>query len=538
MTPRDILARADRLKSARAVFSMHWQEVADYVRPSSEFTRITTPGTKRITRIFHTGPVTAADQLAAGLHGMLTSPALRWFRLRLDRSSADGQETPGEDEASVWLDGATEALYATFNSPRGCFTTAAHELYQDIVAFGNGPLFMDDGGIEGIRFHTIPLADCFISLDAYGTVDTLFRMYQLTAHQIAGKWPDDVPEPVRKVLEKEPDRKFDLVHAVFPKPEGAKGLRWLSYYLLKDHPDEPIGKVSGYDRFPYIFSRWKRRSGEDYGVGPAMDLLPDIRLLNKLEEVNLRGVAKVVDPAVFVPDDGFLGPLTTAPNTINYFRAGQLMDGDRPFTLPNAARPDIGAEKTAEVMGRIEQGFYVTWMNLPTRPNMTATEVLQRRDEQLRLLGPMVSRLQEEFLGPLIAWTLDTLVRNGAIEPAPEGLFTYEIEYQSPLALSQKTSDADGVIRWVQGVAEVANMDPAALDVVDAGEVVRFLGTRFGVPPRVIRSKADAAQMAQARQQQQAQMAQISGAQGIARAAKDGAGAMQALGAMAGQGAA
>ncbi|CAB4126703.1 Head-to-tail connector protein, podovirus-type [uncultured Caudovirales phage] len=536
MNPRDILARADRLKSARAVFSMHWQEVSDYILPSREFTRITAPGSKRITRIFHTGPVTAADQLAAGLHGMLTSPALRWFKLRKDRAGSDAPPAQEGDDAAAWLDMATETLYATFNSPRACFTTAAHELYQDIVAFGNGPMFMDDGGIEGVRFHTLPLAECFVALDAYGRVDTLYRMYQMTAHQIADKWPNDMPEAVSKHLEKEPDRKFDLVHAVFPKPEGAKGLRWLSYYLLKDHPDQPIEK-GGYDRFPYIFARWKRRSGEDYGAGPGMDLLPDIRLLNKLEEINLRGVAKVVDPSVFVPDDGFLGPLTTAPNTINYFRAGQLQEGDRPFTLPNAARPDIGAEKTAEVMGRIEQGFYVTWMNLPTRPNMTATEVLQRRDEQLRLLGPMVSRLQEEFLGPLIGWTLDTLIRNGAIPPAPQGLLAYEIEYQSPLALSQKTSDADGVIRWVQGVAEVAQMDPAALDVVDAGEVVRFLGSRFGVPPKVVRSMEAAQAMADQRQQQQAQMAQISGAQGIARAAKDGAGAMQALGAMA-QGAA
>jgi hypothetical protein len=44
------------------------------------------------------------------------------------------------------------------------------------------------------------------------------------------------------------------------------------------------------------------------------------------------------------------------------------------------------------IQDRVEGIFYTRWMNLPSQPNMTATEVLQRRDEMLRLLGPMVSQ--------------------------------------------------------------------------------------------------------------------------------------------------
>ncbi|CAB4156993.1 Head-to-tail connector protein, podovirus-type [uncultured Caudovirales phage] len=532
MDGRAIIGRADQLKSARSNFANFWQEVADYILPAREFNRKSSPGQQRVTKIFHTGPITAHDNLAAGLHGMLTSPSLRWFRLRADRAGqnpAMGHNGGPAMDDGGWFEAATEALYAVFNSPRSGFDVAAQELYLDVTAFGNGPMFMEDRGAQGIAFHSIALAECFIALDPTGKVDTLFRQYQMTARQVVTQWPDAVPVKVRQQAEKEPDALLDVVHAVYPKPESDKGQPFKSCYVLRAHPDRML-EEKGYRRFPYIWARWQRRSGEDYGTGPAMKLLPDVRVINKLEEINLRGLAKVVDPAMFVPDDGFLAPLRTSPGALNYFRGGTLAEGDRPFTLPNAARPDIGMDAMQMLEARIRSGFYVDWLALPTRPTMTATEVLQRRDEQLRLLGPMVARLQREFLGPLIEWTLDTLLYNGWIPPAPQGVEAFEIEYQSPLALSQKRSDADATLMWVQAVGQMAQGGAAdALDVVDGAAAARKLAEQFGVPHEIIRSVEEAAQVAQQRAQQQQMAVEMEAAQGAASAARDGAQAMQAM---------
>ena len=526
MDPKAIIGRADQLRSARENFTNFWQEVADYVLPAREFNRKSSPGQQRVTKIFHTGPITAHDNLSAGLHGMLTSSALRWFRLRADRAGKAGF-VPADDGG--WFEAATDALYAVFNSPRSGFDVAAQELYLDVTAFGNGPMFMEDRGAKGIVFHSIALAECCISLDPSGKVDTLFRQYQMTARQVAQQWPDTVPQKVREQAKKQPDAMLDVVHAVYPKPENDKGLSFKSCYVLRAYADAFL-EEGGYRRFPYIWARWQRRSGEDYGTGPGMKMLPDIRLINKMEEINLRGLAKVVDPAMFVPDDGFLAPLRTAPGALNYFRGGTLAEGDRPFTLPNAARPDIGMDAMQGLEARIRSGFYVDWLNLPTRPTMTATEVLQRRDEQLRLLGPMVSRLQREFLGPLIEWTLDALMFNGWLPPPPEGVDAYEIEYQSPLALSQKRSDADATLMWAQAVGQIAaGGAPDAMDVFDGAEAARTLAEQFGVPGRVVRSVEAANQVAQQRAQQQQMMQEVEAAQGVAGAARDGAQAMQAM---------
>lgn len=532
--PAALLARADYLKGRRAVFDSHWQEVADFILPSREFTRTNQPGAKRLTRIFNGTPCDAAKQLAGGLHGMLTSPALRWFQLR--PQGMRGQNGQFDDPVTAWFEAATDRMYEEFNSPKAGFNASVHEVYLDLSGFGTSALFIGDAGPRGPTFQAIPLKEMFIACNA-GRVDTAFRLFQLPARAIEAMWPKVQAKVVQEACDKEPDRLFDLVHAVLPRDEDERGgMPFRSVYLLREGME--VLEAGGFREFPYCIPRWSKRSGEDYGDGPGMDALPDVKLLNKLEELNLRGLAKVVDPPLMAPHDGFLGPITTQPGGINYFQPG-LSSDERISPMETGARPDLGLEYIQAIEARVQRTFYTTWMNLPTRPNMTATEVLQRRDEQLRLLGPMVSRLQEELLGPLIERVFSIMWRAQLFPPPPEELAgtQWEVEYLSPLALSQKASDADAVVRWASALGQLAQFDPSALDVLDSHAAGRFLGDRYGVSQTVMRSEREAQGMAQQRQQQQAQAAQIEGAQGMARAAKDGMGALAALGQGQGQGA-
>ena len=73
-------------------------------------------------------------------------------------------------------------------------------------------------------------------------------------------------------------------------------------------------------------------------------------------------------------------------------------------------------------------------------PQMTATEVIQRNEEKMRLLGPVLGRLQSELLKPMIDRCFAILLRNNQFAQAPEFLSgqDIEIEYVSPLAKSTK----------------------------------------------------------------------------------------------------
>ena len=54
------------------------------------------------------------------------------------------------------------------------------------------------------------------------------------------------------------------------------------------------------------------------------------------------------------------------------------------------------------------------------KKNMTATEILQKQDEKMRILGPVLGRLQSELLNPLIIRVFNIMLRQQLFLPSPE----------------------------------------------------------------------------------------------------------------------
>jgi hypothetical protein len=135
---------------------------------------------------------------------------------------------------------------------------------------------------------------------------------------------------------------------------------------------------------------------------------------------------------------------------------------------------------------------------------MTATEVLQRNEEKMRLLGPVLGRLQSELLQPLIERVFNILMRSNVFKPAPEILngIDIDIEYVSPLAKAQKSGDLNSVMRGVEIFGSMAQFAPV-LDYLDTDGLVKYIQNTLGLPAKIIKSDAEVAQLRQERQQQQ-----------------------------------
>lgn len=518
LDPKAIQARKQQLKAQRGTFETHWQEVAERVLPSREFSTRSAPGAKRsTTKIYNTAPVLACQQLAASLHGMLVSPALRWVALR---------PLPGEANspaARAWFEDATERMHGVFQSPGSGFTSASAEFLQDLVAFGSGIMFAPDRGRRGPGFQSVPLAECLYAENAEGRVDTLYRDYELPAREVLRLWPDTTPARLRAVAEKEPDKAIPITHAVEPDGRGGWDSCWCTEADYLEH--------GRFQEFPYIVARWSKRSGETYGTGPGMDALPDVKLLNELEKLNLRGLAKAIDPPIMVPNDGFLSPAPNFnPGAINYFRS-DARHLDRVGGIDTGSKPQLAETKIEQLQQRVRDIFYTTWLNLPAQPNMTATEILQRRDEYLRLFSPITHRLINEFLAPVVERTWAIMWRNRMFAPIPQELQGrgWTVEYQSPLVRAQRAADAETVVRWMQGMQPLVAADPRVLQAVDTDEAARYLADRLGAPARIVRTPQQLAAIRQAAAQAEQQQAQVAMARQAAGTAKDGASALSTL---------
>ncbi len=522
---KKLLKRFDRLKSNRQNWESHWQEVADYMQPrKADVTKTRSKGDKRTELIFDSSPLQSVELLAASLHGMLTNPSTPWFSLKFKAS-----ELEDEDEAKAWLEDATEVMYTAFN--RSNFQQEIFELYHDLITFGTAAMFIEDDDEDVLKFSTRHINEMYISENDKGRIDTIFRKFKLSARAAIQKFGANVSDNIVTINRKDPYEEVEILHAVYPRSDfdprkqDKENMPFESVYLEAGTGDEL--SVSGFREFPFVVPRYLKASHEIYGRSPAMTALPDVKMLNEMSKTTIKSAQKQVDPPLLVPDDGFILPVRTMPSGLNFYRAGTR---DRIETLNIGANTPLGLNMEEQRRNSIRNAFYVNQLMMQSGPQMTATEVIQRNEEKMRLLGPVLGRLQSELLKPLIDRAFALILRKNLFRPAPEFLSgkDIEIEYVSPLAKAQKSTELQSIMRGIEILGSLANVAPV-FDHVNMDKLVKHLMDVVGVPQKVLKTDSEVQAERQAAQQQQEQMQQMQQVQQLAEAAGSAAPMAKAL---------
>jgi len=374
-------------------------------------------------------------------------------------------------------------------------------------------MFIGKNPITGkVMFQARALSECIVAENAHGLVDTVFRKFNHTVRQVVQQWGiDNVgPETAKFFKKGKLDEKVEVMHAVQPRSDrdvkkiDKQNMPFMSVYL--EIKGRHVLEESGFEEMPYVVPRWSKSTGEVYGRGPAMSALEDIQMLQEMMKTTVRAAQKAVDPPLQVPDDGMLSPVRMKPGQLSYRRSGS----DPITPLNTGVNVPLGVEMMEEIRNRIRETFYVDQLQLMQSPNMTATEVMQRTEEKLRLMGPVLGRLQAELLGPMIDRVWGILSRDGLLPDAPPSAEGQEIDiqYVSPIARAQRQQEVQGILKTLEVVPAVANFQPDAVTVIDGRKVIRELADLFGSDGQVLKSEdqvaaEDAAAAQQAQQQQQ-----------------------------------
>jgi hypothetical protein len=513
---KSLLSRYERLEGQRQNWETHWQEVADYMQPrKADVTKKRARGDKRMEQVFDSSPIQAIELLAASLHGMLTNPSTPWFTLRFKDEDIDN-----EDEAKLWLEASTDAMYTAFN--RSNFQQEIFELYHDLITFGTACMFIEEDDDDIIKFSTRHIDEVYIAENDKGRIDTVFRRFHISARAAVQKFGDATSMDIKGIFKKDPYQEVEILHAVYPrsdfnpKKKDKGNMPFESVYLEYKNSNEL--SVGGFKEFPFVVPRYLKASNEIYGRSPAMTALPDVKMLNEMSKTTIKAAQKQVDPPLLVPDDGFLLPVRTVPGGLNFYRSGTR---DRIEPLNIGANNPLGLNMEEQRRDAIRAVFYVNQLMMQQGPQMTATEVIQRNEEKMRLLGPVLGRLQSELLKPLIDRVFAILLRNNMLPQAPEFLSgrDIEIEYVSPLAKAQKSSELQSIMRAIEILGSMQNIAPV-FDYVNFDNLVKHLADIVGMPQKLLKSQnqvnAEREQAAAqaAEQQQMAQMQQVAQAGG------------------------
>jgi|TARA_R110000765_G_scaffold150752_3_gene253383 hypothetical protein len=495
-----IVSRFEYLEGQRANWDSHYQELADYMLPrKADIVRKRARGEKRMELIFDGTALQSVDLLASSLHGMLTSGATPWFHLTLK-----DDELGRDEEVQAWLEDTSSRMMRAITMSN--FETEVHEMYVDLVVFGTGCMFVEMDK-KSMRFSTRHISEFYVAEDQFGIVDTVFRKYVLPARQAVQRFGiENVSTFIQKRFEKKPDEEVTVLHCVMPRKErdptkqDNKNMPFASMYICME--TKMVMQESGFQEFPYVVPRFLKATGEVMGRSPAMVALPDVKMLNLMSKTIIQAAQKLIDPPLLVPDDGFLLPVRTQPGGLNFFRSGTR---DTITPLNTGANIPIGLNMEEQRRSAIRSAFYVDQLLTGGSPNMTATEVVQRQEERMRVIGPVLGRLMNEMLRPMIDRVFALMLRADMLAPPPEILqgLDVDVEYVSPLARAQKSSSLNSTMKALEILLPLAQALPVA-DHINADGLVNHVMDSLGVPKKVVKpqSEVDAAREEQAAQQQ------------------------------------
>lgn len=531
LNPEQAIKAFKRAKTDRNNWENHWQDIADFVLPTRNFyTKAKTRGSQRRGRVYNTTAPEAAVQLAAALEGMLFNTGIRWFEL-----TTEDEEVNKDHDVREWLYDTTNKMLSYFDNTSTQFSISGHETALDLVTFGTGVILAQEkNGL--FQFQARDLSGIYLSSDDSGSITDVYREFDMPVWEVVQDFGiENVSDRCRRMFEDENkiDSKIKLLHHVYKRETrdvtkiDKSNKKWASVYYEVDH--KHLLREGGFDENPYIVVRWSKAAEEVYGRSPAMEVLPTIRVVNAMSRTILEASELAVRPPVIVGAGTMEGPIRTAPGSIMYVRQGTR---DYPQPFQSGSRPDIGHQLMQREEEKIQKAFFADRLSLPENDRMTATEIIERRQQGLMVISPILSRLYAEWLNPIIQRTFRWMLKRGFVSEPPVALdgVPFKINYVSPLAVSRRASASQAFLTAMSTVQTLLQVDPAVMQNLDSDGIFRAIMAQNNVDPTFLRSENEVKGMRQQQAEQAQAQEQMALAQQAASAASDGAAAARELG--------
>lgn len=476
-------------------------------------------GRKKTKRVFTSLPGTLVDILVSAYSSLVTNPSTIWSRIRESRD-----ELNDNPEVALFLEKTNTLIHKSFNESN--FYSELGKFYQSYIVLGNAVLLHEVfdpenlDGRRGFKFTCLNMGQVAWAEGADGFVNTLAWKFEKTAEQAMELFGDRLPENVKKAAVDQPDKKFEFVHWIAPRPAQDVKLNEMGMADPEHRPyvclyiemeSKTIVKEDGYYEFPAYCARFGMTAGEIYGRGRGHLALPDVRSLNTLCKEEMLAVAKDNRPPMLVPQRDVFGPLNLDPGSMNVVAR---TDGIR--ELVSTARTDRAQQLYEKLVKSLRAVFFIDQLILPPRDEigqMREVEVLQRAKQISTVFGPVGLRTKDELLNPLLVRSFQVLLRNGLLPSIPEVLLQTGLDinvvFVNELENAQQIQSVQSTQQWLQMLAGLAQLNPQVLDIPDVDQIALSSARAFNVSEMNINSEDEIEQTRQQRAQQQQQQMQL-----------------------------
>lgn len=517
-----------QLCNDRSSFETHWRELSDFINPrgSRFLTSDVNRDDNRNNRIVDPTGSMAARTLASGMMSGITSPARPWFRLA----------TPDPDmmdygPVKMWLEVVQRRMNDMFNKSN--LYQSLPLLYSSLGVYSTGAMAVLDDDQDIIRTQMFPIGSYHLANSARGSVDTCFRKFSMTVRQLVAEFGlDKVSSSVKGMFDAGNYEKWvEITHAVYPNMDRntgsllAKDKPYKSVYYECGGDKEKLLRESGFDEFPIMAPRWEVNGEDVYGSScPGMLALGQVKALQLEQKRKSQLIDKATNPPMVGPSTLKNQRVSLLPGDITYIDNMGAQDGFKPVYMVNPNTADLLAD-IQDTRQIINSSFFVDLFmmlqSINTR-SMPVEAVIEMKEEKLLMLGPVLERLNDECLNPLIDRAFSIMARKNMLPPPPEVMqgMPLRIEYISVMAQAQKSIGLSSLANTVQFIGQLAAAKPEALDKLNVDQAIDTFADMSGVSATVILPQEQVDQIRQQRAQQQQQQQAMQMGMAAAQGAK------------------
>lgn len=520
-----LLDRYRFLKIQRSRWLLHWEDLARIMLPRRVgFSSETYSGERRTEEIYDGTAMRSARGLGNAVGQLLRPEGDKWFFIR-----PENEDLKEDDEVADWLRFAEEKLRAKLYHPKARFRQATGEADLDLVVFGTAVVFVTTAADDRkrLQFNTIDLKDAVIGLDVEGNPDTLFQARKFTVREAAKKFgreklSQELQDKLNSNSGSDKDEKYDFLRVIEPRGNGrddaqlARNMKYTDNWI--EVAAEQTVKEGGFRSFPAVIPRWDTSSGEVYGRSPGMIALPDAETSNAMSETILVSGQKAADAPIFAPSESSFDAVNTYSGGITYYDVdvASQMGGNPFFTLKQDFNLPITRDMQLDVRQQIEAAFFKNVFNLPVKgPEMTATEVMVRKEEFIREIGAVFGRFESDYQSPMIERAFELMLRAGEFDPIPEMLMGEDVnfDYTSPIKKIREQAEVAATRIWMQDITMLQAINQEVIDIVNTDEIARFEARALDLPTQFINAREQVEENRAARKQIQKDQQELAAGQ-------------------------
>ncbi|MHC9435153.1 portal protein [Klebsiella pneumoniae] len=517
-----------QLTNDRSSFDPHWRELSDFINPRGSRFLVTDVNRddRRNTKIVDPTATMAARTLSSGMMSGITSPARPWFKLA----------TPDPDmmdygPVKLWLEVVQRRMNEVFNKSN--IYQSLPLLYASLGNYSTGAMAVLEDDSDVIRTMMFPIGSYYMANSARGSVDTCFRKFSMTVRQLVMEFGlNNVSDSVKGMWDSgNYESWIEVIHAVYPNIDrdtaklNSKNKPVKSVYYEVGGDSDKLLRESGFDEFPIMAPRWEVNGEDVYGSScPGMIALGQVKALQLEQKRKSQLIDKATNPPMVGPSSLRNQRVSLLPGDITYIDQVTGQEGFKPAYLVNPNTADLLAD-IQDTRQIINSAYFVDLFmmlqNINTR-SMPVEAVIEMKEEKLLMLGPVLERLNDECLNPLIDRTFSIMARKNLLPPPPDVLqgMPLRIEYISVMAQAQKSIGLSSLSSTVGFIGQLAQAKPEALDKLNVDQAIDAFAEMSGVSPTVIVPHEQVEQVREQRAQQQQQQQMVAMGMAAAQGAK------------------